>query len=185
MKRTAYFLITVSFLAAAYFSVIDPELVPWPKVIPALLVGLVGVAMIQLSARRKERAVDTVRTNIEKLEESLSNIVANAIQLDEAKDGIDPYEIRHRIDELFMDDLDTFVGNRESISHAFGLQAYANVMTSFATGERYLNRCWSASTDGYIDEIHTYLTRAKIQFEEALDLLRTHTASTQPTRPGG
>jgi hypothetical protein len=177
MKRIAYSLITVSFLAAAYFSVIDPELVPWPKVIPALLVGLAGVAMIQISARSKERAVDTVRTNIEKLEESLSNIVANAIRLDETKDSIDPYEIRHRIDELFMDDLDTFVENRESISHAFGLQAYANVMTSFATGERYLNRCWSASTDGYIDEVHTYLTRAKIQFEEALELLRTHTGT--------
>ena len=177
MKRIAYFLITVSFLAAAYFSVIDPDLVPWPQVIPALLVGLAGVAMIQLSARSKERAVDTVRSNIGKLEESLSNIVANAIQLDEAKDGIDPYEIRHRIDDLFMDDLDTFVQNRESISHAFGLQAYANVMTSFATGERYLNRCWSASTDGYIDEVHTYLTRAKIQFEEALELLRTHTST--------
>lgn len=185
MKRIAYLLITVSFLAAAYFSVIDPELVPWPKVIPALLVGLAGVAMIQLSTRSKERAVDTVRTNIEKLEESLSNIVANAIRLDEAKDIIDPYDIRHRIDELFMDDLDTFVGNRESISHAFGLQAYANVMTSFATGERYLNRCWSASTDGYIDETHNYLTRSKNQFEEALELLRTHTASTQPTRTGG
>ena len=177
MKRIAYFLITVSFLAAAYFSVIDPDLVPWPKVIPALLVGLAGVVMIQLSARSKERAVDTVRSNIGKLEESLSKIVANAIQLDETKDGIDPYEIRHRIDDLFMDDLDTFVQNRESISHAFGLQAYANVMTSFATGERYLNRCWSASTDGYIDEVHTYLTRAKIQFEEALELLRTHTST--------
>jgi hypothetical protein len=184
MKRIAYFLITVSFLAAAYFSVIDPELVPWPKVIPSLLVGLAGVAMIQLSARSKERAEDTVRTNVEKLEESLSNIVANAIQLDDAKETIDPYEIRHRIDDLFMNDLDTFVVNRESISHAFGLQAYANVMTSFATGERYLNRCWSASTDGYIDEIRTYLPRSKKQFEEALGLLRSHTGATQPSRPG-
>ena len=64
---------------------------------------------------------------------------------------------------------------RESIGHAYGLQSYADVMTHFATAERYLNRCWSASTDGYIDEVHTYLTRARDQFTQALDLLRTHT----------
>ena len=76
-----------------------------------------------------------------------------------------------------MADLDVFVDNRESISHAFGLQAYADVMSAFATGERYLNRCWSASTDGYVDEVHAYLGRAHAQFDEALALLRRHRAS--------
>ena len=37
--------------------------------------------------------------------------------------------------------------------HVFGMQNYADVMSNFAAGERYINRVWSASTDGYVDEV--------------------------------
>jgi hypothetical protein len=39
-------------------------------------------------------------------------------------------------------------------------------MSSFAAGEKYLNRVWSASTDGYFEEVTTYLSRAHSQFIE-------------------
>ena len=172
MKSLGYILITVGFLVSSYFSVIHVEQVQWSMVIPGLLVGLVGVALVQLSIRGKSKAVDTVRTNIGKLEESLARIVDNITQLNADKESINVYDVHDRIDELFMSDLDTFVENRESMGHAFGLQSYADVMTHFATGERYLNRCWSASADGYIDEVHTYLNRAKDQFTLALELFR-------------
>jgi hypothetical protein len=45
-------------------------------------------------------------------------------------------------------------------------------MNYFATAERYLNRVWSASADGYIDEIVEYMEKSEKQFEEALDTLR-------------
>ena len=160
------------FLFGAYFSVIETDQVPWTLVVPCLLVGLAGVAMIQLSKRAQRSETDTVRSNIEQLEQSLSRIVENATQLDADKESVDVYDIHHRIDELFMADLDIFVDNRESIGHAYGLQEYANIMTHFATGERYLNRCWSASTDGYVDEVNTYLTRARDQFAQSLEMLR-------------
>ena len=54
--------------------------------------------------------------------------------------------------------------------HVFGLQNYADVMSAFAAGERYINRVWSASTDGYIDEVRSYLDRATQQFREARTL---------------
>jgi hypothetical protein len=44
------------------------------------------------------------------------------------------------------------------------------VMSAFAAGERYINRVWSASTDGYIDEVRSYLERATQQFGEARSL---------------
>ena len=72
-----------------------------------------------------------------------------------------------RIDELFPADLNTFVEARKTIAHIYDLQAYADVMNSFAAGERYLNRIWSASVDGYIDEVRTYLGRCREQIEEA------------------
>ena len=181
MKTIAYLLITISFLVASYYSVIDTEQVPWPKVVPALLVGLVGVALVQLSNRGRRGSAEMVRSNLGKLEQSLASIVAKAENLDAEKESLDPYEVRHLIDDQFMTDLDTFVENRETIGDAYGLQAYANIMTHFATGERHLNRCWSASTDGYVDEINKYLTRAKNQFEEALALLRSYAGTTQPS----
>ena len=175
MKSLGYILITIGFLVSSYFSVIHAEQVQWSIVVPGLLVGLAGVAMVQLSIRGQSKAVDAVRTNLDKLEGSLQRIVENITQLNASKESINVYDVHDRIDELFMVDLDTFVENRESIGHAFGLQSYADVMTHFATAERYLNRCWSASADGYIDEVHTYLTRAENQFTLALELLRSHT----------
>ena len=50
--------------------------------------------------------------------------------------------------------------------HVFGIQNYADVMSNFAAGERYINRVWSASTDGYVDEVREYLERAHRQFIE-------------------
>ena len=51
--------------------------------------------------------------------------------------------------------------------HVFGMQNYADVMSNFAAGERYINRVWSASTDGYVDEVNLYLDKALSQFREA------------------
>jgi hypothetical protein len=45
-------------------------------------------------------------------------------------------------------------------------------MNSFAAGERYLNRVWSASADGYIDEVNTYIEKAKEQFIESFEKIK-------------
>jgi len=54
-------------------------------------------------------------------------------------------------------------------------------MSHFASGERYLNRVWSASADGYIDEVSAYLEKAKLQFSEALEKVRN--LKDQPREP--
>jgi hypothetical protein len=172
MRSIGLLLIWGGFLAGAYFSVLDTEAVPWHLVGPCLVVGLIGVVLVQLDARSKRSATDEVQANLGKLEGSLDRIVEKAARLDTAKESLDVYEVRHKIDDMFMEDLDIFVQARESIGHAHGLQAYADVMSHFATGERYLHRSWSASTDGYIDEVHKYISRAREQFQQALELLR-------------
>ena len=60
-----------------------------------------------------------------------------------------------------------FADARESLVHLFSLQTYADIMSEFAAGERYVNRVWSASTDGYEDEARDYLEKAALQFREA------------------
>jgi hypothetical protein len=98
--------------------------------------------------------------------------VLNIEVLEKEKLGLHPNEFHDWIDRTFRVDLDTFVEARESIVHMHGLQAYARVMNEFAAGERYLNRVWSASVDGYVDEVLAYVTQACNQFKRAREELR-------------
>ena len=52
------------------------------------------------------------------------------------------------------------------------LAVYADVMSHFATGERSLNRVWSASADCYGDEVTAYLEKAQSHFAQALQKVR-------------
>ena len=71
----------------------------------------------------------------------------------------------------FFKALRRFAEARESMVHLFGLQTYADIMSSFAAGERYINRVWSASADGYDEEAATYLEKAATQFADAQEQL--------------
>jgi uncharacterized membrane protein YeaQ/YmgE (transglycosylase-associated protein family) len=178
MRRIGYLMITVSFLAGSLAATIDKEKMQWGWFTAALAVGIVGVGLVRFGAHREKRGEGKLTEDIQSIEASLSRIVQNMTGLNAQKSSINTYDVHRRIDELFPEDLDTFVRARESIAHGHGLNAYADVMSSFAAGERYLNRVWSASTDGYIDEVHAYLDKAQAQFAESLDKVRRLKANT-------
>lgn len=171
MKKLGYLIITLGFLAGALTTVLDKQIVNWAYFLPALIFGVIGIMLVRLSTRRLTQEKGKLASNIQNIEVSLERIVDNVNQLSKEKQSIDPYDVRHRIDELFPNDMNTFVEARESIAHVYGLQEYADVMSYFAAGERYLNRVWSASADGYIEEIHEYIDRAQEQFSQALQKL--------------
>ncbi len=174
MKKIGYLLITVGFLGGAILSVSDElVIVSWSWFIFAMLAGAGGVVAVRLSTSRASRSEGVMEANLQGVVSSLENVARNISQLNQEKDSLNVYELRHRIDALFPADLDTFAESREVIAQAHGLQAYADVMSIFAAGERYLNRVWSASADGYIDECHTYLEKAQVQFTETLEKLNS------------
>lgn len=168
MKRIGYALIAVGFLGGAFTAVRQVEGVNGLAYVGWLVTGVIGVVAVRRAGRRE--ATDTVRlsADIESLEASLRQVTDQAERLEAEKEMIDVYELRRVIDRRFPDELVRFVDARESIAHRFGLNAYAEVMHRFAAGERYLNRVWSASTDGYVDEAHEYIGRAARQFADAL-----------------
>ncbi|MDZ7770818.1 MAG: hypothetical protein U5K38_18035 [Woeseiaceae bacterium] len=53
-------------------------------------------------------------------------------------------------------------------------------MSEFAAGERYINRVWSASADGYDGEAADYIAKAAHQFRDAQSML--HTAGQESVR---
>ena len=167
MKAIALILIVTSFLAGAFLSSLDPWTVEWAYMAPTLVVGLAGLWLHRKAERSEIHGGQRLAGSIQVLGESLENICRNLEAVCARGDELPVYEARFEIDRLFRQDLSRFAEARESMIHVFGMQNYADVMSNFAAGERYINRVWSASTDGYVDEVRMYLERAREQFREA------------------
>jgi len=163
---------TIGFLGGALASVTDEEKVQWGYYACAVALGVAGVVVVRTSERQVSTSEGKLAANMQVVEGALGGIVENMAKLGDEKEQTNTYDVRHRIDELFLDDLTRFVDARESIAHVYGLNAYGEVMSSFAAGERYLNRVWSASADGYIDEVSAYIDKAREQFVESLEKVR-------------
>lgn len=167
MKALALILVIASFLTGAFLASLDPRTIDWAYMAPTLMVGLAGLWLHRKAARREIHGGQRLAGNIEVLGASLESICANLETLCARGDNLPVYEARFEIDHLFREDLNRFAEARESMIHVFGMQNYADVMSNFAAGERYINRVWSASTDGYVDEVRMYLDRANQQFRDA------------------
>ena len=167
MKILSMLMIFAAFLAGAFLSVLDPQTMNWNLMVPTLAFGTVGLWLHRKAVHGESRSGALLSGNIETLGLSLDEILANLEGLHGRKADLPTYEARFEIDRLFREDLNNFADARESMIHIFGIQNYADVMSNFAAGERYINRVWSASTDGYIDEVNMYIDRSLEQFREA------------------
>jgi hypothetical protein len=172
MKTNGLIIVLLAFLAGAFLSVLDPEFVAWNWMVPVLAMGVIGLWMHRKAAHAEDRSDHKLAGNMDTLQSSLERILSNLEDLDARKLEIPVYEARFEIDHLFREDLNLFAEARESMIHVFGIQHFADVMSSFAAGERYVNRVWSASTDGYEDEVRKYISRARDQFTEAVALFQ-------------
>ncbi len=173
MKQVGFSLIAAGFLIAAYSTALDTVLTNWTLFIPAALAGVAGVYLIKRHTSGEARSEQVLTANRAELNESLGNIVHNLERMNEAGDSISTENLRAEIDGRLREDLRRFADARESLVHLFGLQAYANVMSDFAAGERYVNRIWSASADGYDGEARRFLAKAEAQFRAASQQLES------------
>ena len=167
MKKIGFLLLIAGFLVGAYSTALDTELTNWVFFVPAALVAVAGVIIIKREASGAATSESVLAANRNELTESLSNIVNNLADMISAGDSVSTEKLRDEIDDRLRDDLRRFADARESMIHLFSLQIYADIMSEFAAGERYVNRVWSASADGYDNEARTYLAKALEQFQAA------------------
>ena len=170
MKKFAYLLICAGFLYGAYVTALDVNNVDWTKFAIAAIAAIAGVVLAKRADRAKATSGDVLETNRNELNESIGNIVRDLKQMTDGS-AAKGEQLRDWIDEKLRPDLRRFVEARESMVHLYGLQTYADIMSEFAAGERYINRVWSSSADGYDDEAETYLARAAEQFSDAQEQL--------------
>ena len=166
MKSAGFLLLAAGFLVGAYSTALDVESVNWALFVLALLAAVAGIFMVKRAESAHAQSETVLETNRNELRQSLDNVVRD---LQEMTVTSKPQgeALRAVIDDRLRDDLRRFADARESMVHLFGLQAYADIMSSFAAGERYINRVWSASVDGYDTEAEINLEKAARQFVDA------------------
>lgn len=167
LKRIGMSLIIISFLLGAFLTSLDATKIQWDYFIPTLILGFAGLAIAKNETNKAAHSDYKLHDDIALMSTCLENIVKNLNEVNQQRETIPTYQVRFETDRRFREDLNNFAQARESMRHAFGLQNYANIMSAFAAGERYINRVWSASADGYVDEVKTYLSKANDQFIEA------------------
>ena len=174
MKNIGFILLAAGFLAGAYATALDVQNVNWMLFGVAAVVSITGLVISKRRASAHARSDEVLELYRGELRGSLKNVVRD---LGEIVDNGDTKgaQLRDKIDLKLRDDLRRFADARQSMVHLFGLQTYADIMSSFAAGERYINRVWSASADGYDEEAATYLHKAAQQFADAQQQLQEAT----------
>jgi len=176
MKGIGFLLLVAGFLTGAYATALDVENVNWTLFVVAAVGAVLGLVMIKRADSAHALSDAVLELNRGELRESIDNVVRDLGEIisDTATRGAG---LREAIDLRLRNDLRRFADARSSMVHLFGLQAYADIMSSFAAGERYINRVWSASADGYDEEAETYLGKAAQQFADAQQQLQQATQS--------
>lgn len=171
MKNLGFILLCAGFLGGAYVTALDVENVSWTPFVIAAAIAVIGLVISKQQASAHARSSEVLELNRSALRDALQNIVRDLGEIiaDSSHNGA---RLRDRIDQTLRADLRRFADARESMVHLFGLQSYADIMSSFAAGERYINRVWSASADGYDEEAATYLQKAAAQFADAQQQLQ-------------
>ncbi len=171
-KRLGHLLMWAGFVASAFVATSRTGNVDWLAYSLTAAVGVVGVVLLRLKDRGGADSQQQAHETVEHLAGVLQQLAEKLSQLRAERETLDVYDVRHRIDGDLAANLRAFADQRETISKAYSLQLYAEVMNRFAAGERNINRAWSASADGYIDEVWVCLERAESLIAEGLQTLR-------------
>jgi hypothetical protein len=173
MKKIGFALMSLGFLAGALFLVRHPGYVEWLPYGVSFAVTAVGATLLRLSQTRESGETEKVSADMATIQTSLGSLVDKVKQLNaDDRSGDKLFDVCKRIDAECMDPINDFVEAREAMIAKHGLTTYAEMMDSFALGERALNRAWCASADGYIDEVNRCLDRAEKHLGKALAVVR-------------
>lgn len=165
-------LLFAGFLAGAYVTVAQVEAVSWLHYGVCAGLMLVGLALVRTGRGAEAGETEKHEGNLDVLEESVGRLIERVGAYTAIESDVELVGLHARIDAELMAHLDQFVEARESMIPRLGMQAYADIMSPFATGERILNRAWSASVDGYVDEVRSCVRQALAQLEDARARLR-------------
>ncbi|MCX4241054.1 hypothetical protein [Paraliomyxa miuraensis] len=170
-RRLGHVFLWVGVIGGSFVAVRDPSAVHWPAYGAMAALALGGVVLLRKTAAQASGTADQVAQRVERLRDALvradEELRALHEELVAQGEGADPYAVHERLDARLAEPLAVFADEREAMIPSFGLAVYGEVMTRFAAAERLVNRTWSASADGYIDEVRTCVAQAHALMAEA------------------
>jgi hypothetical protein len=179
-------LLWTGFLAGAFVSVRRAEVsadpwssISWPAYGLALSIAVCGVVLLRVTKRGLDGKTVAGAAAIDQLFEILQRLSQTVEGWRTRYASLSVYDIHQLIDSEAADDLRQFADLREAMIAAYGLDHYARVMTEFALAERTINRAWSASADGYVDEVAQCLEHAALHLAAATGWLDRARDATQ------
>jgi len=138
-----------------------------------LLVMVVGV--VTMRSARTQAALAAAQASAEGDEasprEALKSIVERVQALHAGAAQLSREDLMTACDDLLVGPVFAFGDSQDQLRAELGGRVYAQVMTSFSTGERRLSRAWSAAADGYRDESIVSLEECVGPFESSLEFL--------------
>ena len=177
MRLLGQFFLWAGFLAAAYSAVCRLEqaddkwgTIPWPWYVAGMLVGITGIVLLRLAMRQDHTDDAKTAAEYSVVRQSLETIASVVGRLCDQTEH-QPSAVLRCIDDQCAEPFTAFADARSSLVRKFGLKVYGDVMTEFASAERYVNRSWSAAADGYVDEVKASLLRAHRHLQKAKELL--------------
>ncbi len=153
-------LLWLGFLGGAFVSVLRLEnaeapwqTIPWPLYGLFAAIGVAGVVLLRIDKAAQRAHSASSEDGLEKVTQYLSQAAGKVATLAAQLQDMTCEQVLEYIDDDCGPLLAEFADGRMLISDRFGTSIFAEVMTEFASGERYLNRAWSAAADGYVDEV--------------------------------
>lgn len=175
-------LLWAGFLVAAFAAVCQLEVpgataeqkwatVPWTVYGAAMFGGAIGVVVLRVTARAVAEHSDRVEAEYSTITASLAKLNERMAELRSRRSQMSPQDIVEYIDHQFSEPFGDFADARNALVQRFGMEGFANVMTQFASAERFVNRAWSAAADGYLQESFASLDLADGHLQQADGLM--------------
>lgn len=92
--------------------------------------------------------------------------------VEQIKPELSNQELQQQIEKIQLYQIAPMVKYRHQLQDDLGMESFAHAYSFFASGERYLNRAWSAVVDGYRDEAFNCLTTAREAFASCREALK-------------
>lgn len=130
----------------------------------ALAVG--GALLLRRqTAQQAGGGADARITDLAGLRTALHEVTAQTAALEALPEQTD--DLLDRLEVILLEQLLPVVDARSILASSQGVESYARVFTPIASGERCLNRAWSALADANPAEARAQLGRARAHFEAA------------------
>jgi hypothetical protein len=160
-------LLWLGFLGGAFVTVLrlDNREAPWQTIDWRLyglfaVIGIAGVILLRINKAAQRAQSASSAEGLDKVTQYLAQAAERVAHLVADLQNMSCEQVLEYIDGDCGPVLADFADGRMVISDRLGTAVFAEVMTEFASGERYLNRAWSAAADGYVDEVESSIGHA-------------------------